>query len=60
MLGLGRNKVKSDYKVVTIANGVVGSSMLYDLAKFSWTDVIMLERLVLSAASPWHATGQTV
>ena len=52
--------MKSDYKVVTIADGVVGSSMLYDLAKFGWTDVIMLERLVLSAAPPWHATGQTV
>jgi dimethylglycine dehydrogenase len=42
--------MKSHYRVVVIGGGVVGSSVLYHLAK-------MLEREVLTAGSSWHAAG---
>ena len=49
--------MKSHYRVVVIGGGVVGSSVLYHLAKFGWSDVCMLERSVLTAGSSWHAAG---
>ena len=49
--------MKSHYRVVVIGGGVVGSSVLYHLAKFGWTDCVMLERSVLTAGSSWHAAG---
>ena len=49
--------MKSHYRVVVIGGGVVGSSVLYHLAKFGWTDVCLLERSVLTAGSSWHAAG---
>ncbi|NKC14673.1 MAG: FAD-dependent oxidoreductase [Gammaproteobacteria bacterium] len=49
--------MKSHYRAVVIGGGVVGSSVLYHLAKFGWTDVVMLERSVLTAGSSWHAAG---
>jgi len=49
--------MKSHYRVVVIGGGVVGSSVLYHLAKFGWKDVCMLERSVLTAGSSWHAAG---
>jgi len=49
--------MKTHYRVVVIGGGVVGSSVLYHLAKYGWTDVVMLERSVLTAGSSWHAAG---
>ncbi|MGR3503617.1 GcvT family protein [Pseudaestuariivita sp.] len=49
--------MKSQYRVVVIGGGVVGSSVLYHLAKMGWTDCVMLERSVLTAGSSWHAAG---
>ncbi len=49
--------MKSHYRVVVIGGGVVGSSVLYHLAKMGWTDCVMLERSVLTAGSSWHAAG---
>ncbi|MEL6967793.1 MAG: FAD-dependent oxidoreductase [Pseudomonadota bacterium] len=49
--------MKSQYRVVVIGGGVVGASVLYHLAKMSWTDVCLLERSVLTAGSSWHAAG---
>ncbi len=49
--------MKSHYRAVIIGGGVVGSSVLYHLAKFGWTDVCLLERSVLTAGSSWHAAG---
>ena len=54
---LGRNIMKSHYRVVVIGGGVVGASVIYHLAKFGWSDVCMLERSVLTAGSSWHAAG---
>ena len=49
--------MKSHYRVVVVGGGVVGASVIYDLAKFGWSDVCMLERSVLTAGSSWHAAG---
>ena len=49
--------MKSQYRVVVIGGGVVGSSVLYHLAKMGWKDVVMLERRRLASGSSWHAAG---
>ncbi|MGA0381772.1 MAG: GcvT family protein [Arenicellales bacterium] len=49
--------MKDHYRVVVIGGGVVGSSVLYHLAKFGWSDVCLVERSVLTAGSSWHAAG---
>ena len=49
--------MNSHYRVVVIGGGVVGTSVLYHLAKFGWTDVCLLERSILTAGSSWHAAG---
>ncbi|MEM9343831.1 MAG: FAD-dependent oxidoreductase [Pseudomonadota bacterium] len=49
--------MKSQYRVVVIGGGVVGTSVLYHLAKFGWTDIALIERNVLTAGSSWHAAG---
>ena len=49
--------MKSQYRVVVIGGGVVGASVLYHLARFGWTDVVMLERRRLASGSSWHAAG---
>ena len=49
--------MKADYQAIVIGGGVVGTSVLYHLAKFGWPDVCLLERSVLTAGSSWHAAG---
>ncbi len=45
-------------RVVVIGGGVVGASILFHLAKFGWTDCVLLERSELTSGSSWHAAGQ--
>lgn len=49
--------MKSHYRAVVIGGGVVGTSVLYHLAKMGWNDVCLLERSILTAGSSWHAAG---
>lgn len=49
--------MKSHCRVVVIGGGVVGTSALYHLAKLGWSDVVLIERSVLTAGSSWHAAG---
>ena len=49
--------MKSHAKAVVIGGGVVGTSVLYHLTKFGWTDVCLVERKELTAGSTWHAAG---
>jgi dimethylglycine dehydrogenase len=43
--------------VVVIGGGVVGCSVLYHLTKYGWSDVMLIERSVLTSGSTWHAAG---
>ena len=49
--------MKSHYRVVVIGGGVVGTSVLYHLARLGWTDVALIERAELTAGSTWHAAA---
>ncbi|MEZ5777162.1 MAG: FAD-dependent oxidoreductase [Paracoccaceae bacterium] len=49
--------MKSHYRAVVIGGGIVGTSVLYHLAKLGWSDVALIERRELTAGSTWHAAG---
>ncbi|MFV2035367.1 MAG: NAD(P)/FAD-dependent oxidoreductase, partial [Halocynthiibacter sp.] len=44
-------------RVVIVGGGVVGSSIAYQLTLAGETDVVMLERGVLTCGTSWHAAG---
>ena len=50
---------KTDVQVVVVGGGIVGSAILYWLAKLGWTDTLLLERRSLTSGSTWHAAGNT-
>ena len=45
-------------EVVVIGGGVIGAAVQYHLARMGVTDVTLLERMVLTCGSSWHAAGQ--
>jgi hypothetical protein len=47
----------SHHKVVVIGGGIVGTSLLYHLARFGWRDIALVERAELTAGSTWHAAA---
>lgn len=49
--------MKESYQAVVIGGGIVGASVLYHLAKFGWSDVLMVERSELTSGSTWHAAA---
>lgn len=49
--------MKSEYQAVVIGGGIVGTSVLFHLAKFGWNDVVLVERAELTAGSTWHAAA---
>jgi dimethylglycine dehydrogenase len=49
--------MKSHYRVIVIGGGIVGTSVLYHLSRFGWTDVALIERAELTAGSTWHAAA---
>lgn len=51
------SSMKPHYRVVVIGGGIVGTSVLYHLAKLGWKDIALLERTELTAGSSWHAAG---
>ncbi len=44
-------------RVVIVGGGVIGSSIAYHLTKLGITDVLVLERVRLTAGTTWHAAG---
>src|ERR1700691_5982631 len=42
-------------RVAVIGGGVVGASVLYQLTKAGWHDVMLIERAELTSGSTWHA-----
>jgi dimethylglycine dehydrogenase len=49
--------MKTHTRVAVIGGGVVGTSVLYHLAKAGWTDAVLVERDELTSGSTWHAAG---
>jgi dimethylglycine dehydrogenase len=49
--------MRSQARVVVIGGGVVGTNILYGLAKCGWKDALLLERRELTSGSTWHAAG---
>jgi dimethylglycine dehydrogenase len=49
--------MKTHAQAVVIGGGVIGSSILYHLAKAGWSDVVLLERSELTSGSTWHAAA---
>ncbi len=49
--------MKDSARAVVIGGGVVGTSVLYHLAKAGWTDVLLIEKSELTSGSTWHAAG---
>jgi dimethylglycine dehydrogenase len=49
--------LKSHYRVVVIGGGIVGTSILYHLARRGWTEIALVERAELTAGSTWHAAA---
>ena len=45
------------YRAVVIGGGIVGTAILYHLAKHGWSDVALIERAELTAGSTWHAAA---
>jgi dimethylglycine dehydrogenase len=48
----------SQARVVIVGGGIMGTSLLYHLAKEGWTDCLLLEKAELTSGSTWHAAGQ--
>ena len=44
-------------QVVIVGGGIIGSSIAYHLTKLGVTDVLVLERVRLTAGTTWHAAG---
>ena len=44
-------------RAVVIGGGVIGSSILYHLAKLGWTDSVLVEQYQLTHGSTWHSAG---
>jgi dimethylglycine dehydrogenase len=49
--------LKTHYRAVVIGGGIVGTSVLYHLARQGWSDIALIERAELTAGSTWHAAA---
>ena len=55
---IASSKVWKDHaETVVIGGGVVGVSIAYHLAKAGQEDVVLLEKMELTAGSTWHAVS---
>ena len=43
--------MKDQARVVVIGGGIVGCGVLYNLAKLGWSDVVLVEKIELTAGS---------
>jgi len=49
--------MRTHAQVVIVGGGILGTSLLYHLAKEGWTDCVLLEKAELTSGSTWHAAG---
>ncbi len=46
-------------RAVVIGGGIVGTSVLYHLARAGWSDAVLVEKGEVASGSTWHAAGNT-
>ena len=49
--------MKTQARVVVIGGGAIGVSVAYHLAKYGWSDVVLIEKHELTSGSTWMAAG---
>ena len=49
--------MRTNAQVVIVGGGIMGTSLLYHLAKEGWTDCVLVEKATLTSGSTWHAAG---
>ena len=49
--------MKDHARVVVIGGGAIGCGVLYHLAKYGWSDVVLVEKEELTSGSTWMAAG---
>lgn len=49
--------IPSHARIVIVGGGAIGTSIAYHLVKAGETDVVVLEKNVITAGSTWHAAG---
>lgn len=49
--------MKSHARVVVIGGGAIGCGVLYHLARYGWSDVVLVEKQELTSGSTWMAAG---
>jgi dimethylglycine dehydrogenase len=49
--------MRTHARVVIVGGGIMGTSLLYHLAKEGWTDCVLVEKATLTSGSTWHAAG---
>jgi len=49
--------MRTHAQAVVIGGGLIGCSVLYHLAKYNWTEIVLLERDELTFGSTWHAAA---
>src|SRR5439155_20280491 len=55
--GLGAWRMREQARVVIVGGGIAGCSVAYHLAHKGWTDVVLVDKGVLTSGSSWHAAG---
>lgn len=49
--------MKTQARVVVIGGGCIGVSVAYHLAKYGWSDIVLIEKHELTSGSTWMAAG---
>ena len=49
--------MRSHARVVIVGGGIMGTSLLFHLAREGWTDCVLIEKARLTSGSTWHAAG---
>lgn len=49
--------MRSHAHVVIVGGGIMGTSLLFHLARDGWTDCVLIEKGGLTSGSTWHAAG---
>ena len=49
--------MRSETQVVIIGGGIIGCSIAYHLTELGWSDVVLIEKGILTSGSTWHAAG---